>query len=176
MNTAVASSKRLAVSAQDHAAIAARTGTIEHLIGFWVDDPRSQVPSLRTAYQEAGMPAAGPMVDRTAFSMFNLISEGLVAAVVLLVATAVLVVAMLCLRLALVTAMARESRENGVMLAIGMPVSLIVRLQLLKNAAIGVPAGLAVLLGGWGVAQGLAGRLALARGAPHGGRALVLHR
>src|SRR5690625_7150290 len=75
MNTAVASSKRLAVSAQDHAAIAARTGTIEHLIGFWVDDPRSQVPSLRTAYQEAGMPAAGPMVDRTAFSMFNLISR-----------------------------------------------------------------------------------------------------
>src|SRR5690625_5904825 len=51
MNTAVASSKRLAVSAQDHAAIAARTGTIEHLIGFWVDDPRSQVPSLRTAYR-----------------------------------------------------------------------------------------------------------------------------
>src|SRR5690625_7271707 len=80
MNTAVASSKRLAVSAQDHAAIAASTGTIEHLIGFWVDDPRSQVPALRTAYQEAGMPAAGPMVDRTAFSMFNLISEGLVAA------------------------------------------------------------------------------------------------
>ena len=168
MNTAVASSKRLAVSAQDHAAIAARTGTIEHLIGFWVDDPRSQVPSLRTAYQEAGMPAAGPMVDRTAFSMFNLISEGLVAAVVLLVATAVLVVAMLCLRLALVTAMARESRENGVMLAIGMPVSLIVRLQLLKNAAIAVPASLLGLLGGWALAPALTGRLTHYLGASDG--------
>src|SRR5690625_6936726 len=159
MNTAVASSKRLAVSAQDHAAIAARTGTIEHLIGFWVDDTRSPVPCLRTADREAGMPAAGPMVDRTAFSMFNVISEGLVAGAVLLVATAVLVVAMLCLRLALVTAMARESRENGVMLAIGTPVSLIVRLQLLKNAAIAVPASLLGLLGGWALAPALAGRL-----------------
>src|SRR5690625_7405325 len=111
MNTAVASSKRLAVSAQDHAAIAARTGTIEHLIGFWVDDPRSQVPSLRTAYQEAGMPAAGPMVDRTAFSMFNLISEGLVAAVVLLVATAAPVVAVRCQRQRLSHSTARHRRE-----------------------------------------------------------------
>ena len=173
MNTAVASSKRLAVSAQDHAAIAAHTGTLEHLIGFWVDDARSQVPSLRTAYQEAGMPAAGPMVDRTAFSLFNLISEGLVAAVVLLVAAAVLVVALLCLRLALVTAMARETRENGVMLAIGVPVSSIVRLQLLKNAAIAVPASLLGLLGGWALAPALTGSLTRYLGVSAGAMAWI---
>src|SRR5699024_9964829 len=100
-------------------------------------------------------------------SMFNLISEGLVAAVVLLVATAVLVVAMLCLRLPLVTAMARESRENGVMLAIGMPVSLIVRLQLLTNAAIADWARLVCLLGGWALAPALTGRLTGCLGASY---------
>lgn len=168
MNTAVASSKRLAVSPQDHAEISAHTGSVEHLIGFWVSDPRTQTSSLRTAYQEAGMPAAGPMVDRTAFSMFNLISEGMVAAVVLLVAAAVLVVALLCLRLALITAMARENRENGVMLAIGMPVSTITRLHMLKYAVIAVPATLLGLFGGWALAPALAGSLTRYLGAAGG--------
>ena len=36
MNTPIAGSKRLAVAAQDLAAVAAHTGTFEHLISFWV--------------------------------------------------------------------------------------------------------------------------------------------
>ncbi|WP_114854765.1 FtsX-like permease family protein [Brachybacterium sp. YJGR34] len=148
MNTAIASSKRLAVSEEDFTQVAARTGSLEHLIGFWVHDPTTEIPVLRNAYQEGGMPTAGPMLDRSGFLLFTVISEGLVAAVVLLGAAMVLVVGLLCLRLALRTALQRDRREIAVMTAIGIPARDIRRVYLLVYGAVAVSAGAAGLLGG----------------------------
>jgi putative ABC transport system permease protein len=93
MNTPIAGSKRWAVAPQDLAAVAAHTGTVEHLISFWVERPATDIATLRTAYQEQGLPSAGPLVDRSAFALFTVIAEGLVASVVLLAAALVLVIA-----------------------------------------------------------------------------------
>lgn len=147
MNTPIAGSKRLAVAAQDLAAVAAHTGTFEHLISFWVEDPATDIAALRTAYQTQGLPSAGPLVDRSAFALFTVIAEGLVASVVLLAAALVLMVALLCLRLALRTALERDRRELAVMSVIGIAARDQRRVHLLVHGAVALAASTLGLLG-----------------------------
>jgi putative ABC transport system permease protein len=148
MNTPIAGSKRWAVGPQDLAAVAAHTGTVEHLISFWVEDPATDIAALRTAYQEQGLPSAGPLVDRSAFALFTVIAEGLVASVVLLAAALVLVIALLCLRLALRTALERDRRELAVMSVIGIAARDQRRVHLLVHGAVALVASALGLLGG----------------------------
>ncbi|MGO1227742.1 ABC transporter permease [Brachybacterium sp. AOP42-C2-15] len=147
MGPAIAGSKRLAVSAEDLAAVAEHTGTWEHLISFWVQDRSRDLTTVRAAYQEAGLPAAGPSVDRSAFILFTVFAEGLVAALVLLAAGMVLVIGMLTLRLALRTALARDRREIAVMTAIGISARDVRTLHLLVYGTLAGVAGALGLLG-----------------------------
>ena len=147
MNTALAGSKRLAVHPDDLAGIAARTGTWEQLISFWVEDPSRDLAALRTDYQQAGLPSAGPMVDRSAFALFTVLAEGIVASIVLLGAVLVLAVALLCLRLALRTSLERDRRELAVMSLIGIPARDQGRTRLIVHGALALAAASAGLLG-----------------------------
>lgn len=147
MNTALAGSKRLAVHPADLAGIADRTGTWEQLISFWVEAPRQDLAALRTDYQLAGLPAAGPMVDRSAFALFTVLAEGIVASVVLLGAALVLAVALLCLRLALRTSLARDRRELAVMSLIGIPARDQARPRMIVHGTLALAAALLGLLG-----------------------------
>lgn len=148
MGPAIAGSKRLAVSAEDLAAVAEHTGTWEHLISFWVHDRSQDLTILRSAYQQAGLPAAGPVVDRSALMLFTVFAEGLVASMVLMGAAMVLVIGMLSLRLALSTTLERDRREIAVMSAIGVSARDVRTLYLLVYGALAVVAGAAGLLGG----------------------------
>lgn len=150
MNTAIASSKRLAVSEADFAAIAAHTGTTEHLIEFWLKDP-AQAPVFTAAYLAAGLPAAGPTVDRTTFELLTIFGEAINAGVVILAAVLLLVVGLLCLRLALLAALSRELRQLGVLKAIGIPSRSIRGMHLARYGGVAAAA----------CALGLAGGLAL---------------
>jgi putative ABC transport system permease protein len=144
MNPAVTSSKRLAVSAADLEEVGAHTGEVEQLIEFWLHDPAAQSAPFQKAYQDAGMPAAGQMVDAAAFRMFTMIGDGMVAAVVILVAVMLLVVGMLCLRFSFLTAAEEDHREIGVLKAIGIPGRGVKRIYLAKYALL---AGVATVLG-----------------------------
>ena len=151
MNPAVTSSKRLAVSAADLADVRAHTGQEEHLIEFWLADPGAQGAAFQKAYQDSAMPAAGQMVDAAAFRMFTMVGDGMVAAVVILVAALLLLVGMLCLRFSFLTAAEQDYREIGVLKAIGVPGRGIKRIYLTKYAllagiatALGLPVGLAL--------------------------------
>lgn len=148
MGPAIAGSKRLAVSDEDLAEIAQHAGTWESLIGFWVEDPARDLSALRSAYQQAGLPASGPSVDRSGFMLFTVFADGLVAAIVLLAAAMVLAVAMLTLRLALRTVLARDRREIAVMSAIGISARDVRRLHLLVHGSIAAGAAAAGLVGG----------------------------
>lgn len=148
MNPAIAGSKRLAVGSEDLAAVAEHTGTWEQLISFWVQDRTADITTVRSAYEEAGLPAAGPMVDRSAFVLFTVFVEGLVASMVLLGAAMVLMIGMLCLRLALRAALERDRREIAVMTAIGISARDVRSLYLLVYGGLAVVAGAAGLLGG----------------------------
>ncbi|MFD0865951.1 FtsX-like permease family protein [Tessaracoccus lubricantis] len=149
MNTGIASSKRLAVSPADFAALSAVTGTPEYLISFWLDDPATQLASFKKAYLDAGLPSVGPMVDAATFNLFNMISEGLGAAVVILASVLLLAVGLLCLRLSFLAAIQTDQREIGVLTAIGVAPSGIRRMYLVKYGALGAVACVLGLLGGW---------------------------
>src|SRR5690606_26040908 len=144
MNPAVTSSKRLAVSAADLEEVRAHTGQVEQLIQFWLHDPASDSAAFQKAYQDSGMPAAGQMVDGAAFRMFTMIGDGMVAAVVILVAVLLLLVGMLCLRFSFLTAAEQDYREIGVLTAIGVPGRGVKRIYLTKYTLL---AGIATILG-----------------------------
>ncbi len=151
MNTAIASSKRLAVNAADLDEIGRHTGSVEYLVEFWLTDP-SEAGSFAAAYLEAGLPSLGPSVDRTTFRLLTMIGEGLDAGLVILASLLLLLIGLLCLRLSLLTAVQQDLREIGVLKAIGVPVRTVRRMQLTKYAGIGaaacvlgLAAGLAVL-------------------------------
>ncbi|MGY5764513.1 FtsX-like permease family protein [Brachybacterium sp. DNPG3] len=172
MSTAFASSKRLAVNPQDLQAVAARTGTREHLISFWIDEDVLTAAALSAQYAEraettggeaettgadagesagtsagVALPANGPMLDRGAFRLFMMIGEGLVAGAMILIAVLVAAVGALCLRLGVLTVLERDRPETGVLRAIGVPDGAVARLHLLRIALVCVPAGLLGLLG-----------------------------
>lgn len=151
MNPAIASSKRLAVAAHDYAQIAAHTGSLEYLITFWLTGPGAQSAAFEAAYLDSGLPKNGQMVNSATFQTLAMIGDGLVAAVVILVAGLLLVVAMLCLRFAFLAATENDHREIGVLKAIGIPTGRIKGLYLAKYAALAVIATGAGVLGGLGL-------------------------
>ncbi len=144
MNPAIASSKRLAVAAEDLEQVRAHTGAEERLLAFWLEDPAAQTAAFQKAYQDAGLPQAGPMVDAATFRLLTMIGDGMVAAVVILVAALLLVVAVLCVRFSFLTAVEQDYREIGVLKAIGVAPRDVRRIYLTKYALL---AGVATLLG-----------------------------
>ena len=148
MNPAIASSKRLAVSPQDHAEVLAHTGAVEYLIEFWLADPSSDTGAFSAAYLDSDLPKNGQMVDSATFQILTMIGDGMVAAVIILVALLLLVVAMLCLRFSFRTAAEQDHREIGVLKAIGIPARDIKRMYLAKYAVLAATATVAGLLAG----------------------------
>jgi len=151
MNPAIASSKRLAVSPADLAEVREHTGEVEYLVEFWLHDPDTQIASFKKDYLDSDMPSAGQMVDSATFRVLTMIGDGMVAAVVILVALLLLVVGALCLRFSFLTAAEQDYREIGVLKAIGVAARDIRKIYLTKYAVL---AAIATVLG-------LAGGLAL---------------
>jgi putative ABC transport system permease protein len=152
MNPAITSSKRLAVAPSDLQDVQAHTGDVEHLIEFWLHDPASQTGAFERAYLESDMPKAGQMVDSATFRMFTMIGDGLVAALVILVALLLFVVGLLCLRFSLLTAAEQDYRELGVLKAIGLAPRDVRRIYLSKYALLAALTSVLGLLAGWGLA------------------------
>ncbi len=148
MNPAIASSKRLAVAPVDLEEVRARTGEVEHLVEFWLQDPATQSAGFKKAYQDAGMPQAGPMVDSATFQTLTVIGDGMVASVVILVSMLLLVVGLLCLRFSFLTAAEQDYREIGVLKAIGVAPRDVRRIYLTKYALLAGVASLLGLVGG----------------------------
>jgi putative ABC transport system permease protein len=144
MNPAIASSKRLAVAPADLEEIRAHTGTEEHLISFWLDDPAAGSAAFQKDYLDAGLPQAGQMVDSSTFQLLTMVGDGMVAAVVTFVSLLLLVVGLLCLRFSFLTAVEQDYREIGVLKAIGVAPRDVRRIYLTKYAML---AGAATVLG-----------------------------
>jgi putative ABC transport system permease protein len=149
MNPAVASSKRLAVSSTDLEEVRAHTGVVEQLIAFWLHDPDTQTAPFEKAYLGSHMPKAGQMVDAATFTTLTMVGDGMVAAVVTLVSVLLLVVGLLCLRFAFVTAAEQDYREIGVLKAIGVASGDVKKIYLTKYALLAGIASALGLLGGW---------------------------
>ena len=134
MNSPLASSKRFLVHESDFEALR-ESGKLEYLIEFRLNDV-SDLGAFENDYTCAGLEANGPAVTYPLFKMMNAISDGLMIAVILLISVLVVAIAFMCIRFTLLAKIEDDYREIGVMKAIGLHISDIKRIYLVKYAAI----------------------------------------
>jgi putative ABC transport system permease protein len=141
MNPAIASSKRFLIHAQEYAGLRETIAETEYLIEFLLVDA-GQISTFASAYGASNLPQTGPVVDQGLFRIMNTLSDGLVAGVVILMSLLLIVIAILCLRFTLLATIEEDTREIGVMKAIGVARSDIKRIYLAKYVVMGAAAAL----------------------------------
>ena len=141
MNPAIVHSKRFLVSENDYRELKDHFPESEYLIEFRLSDP-DMVGDFAEAYQAADLPDLGPAVDYRLFRMLNALSDGMVAAVVIMLSLLLMIIALLCLRFTILAAMEEDYREIGIMKAVGMNRWHIRRISLVKYAVLSLLAGL----------------------------------
>lgn len=135
MNAAMISSKRFLVSENDFEKVR-DLGKLEYLIEFRLNDS-SSVAAFEAAYLEAGLEANGPPpITYAQFKVANAITDGMMIAVLVLVSLLVIVVTFLCIRFTLLAKVEEDYKEIGVLKAIGLRVSHIKKIYLVKYGAI----------------------------------------
>ncbi len=143
MNPAIIHSKRFLIHEQEFASLRETIDDTEYLVEFLLLDD-SQIGAFASAYQASDLPKTGPAVDQGLFKTLNGLSDGLVAGVVILMSLLLIVIAILSLRFTLLATIEEDTKEIGVMKAIGIARSDIRRLYLAKYVVMGAAA---VLLG-----------------------------
>ncbi len=141
MNPAIASSKRFLIHEQDYANLRETIDETEYLVEFLLVDD-SQISTFASAYQASDLPKTGPAVDQGLFRILNTLSDGLVAGVVILMSLLLIVIAILSLRFTLLATIEEDTKEIGVMKAIGIARSDIKRIYLAKYVVMGAAAAL----------------------------------
>ncbi|MBE2222924.1 MAG: ABC transporter permease, partial [Anaerolineae bacterium] len=141
MNPAIASSKRFLIHEQDFASLRQHIAETEYLVEFLLVD-EGQIGDFANAYQSSNLPQTGPAIDQGLFKIMNSLSDGLVAGVVILMSLLLVVIAILSLRFTLMATIEEDTKEIGVMKAIGIARADIKRLYLAKYVVMGVAATL----------------------------------
>ncbi len=134
MNSLLSSSKRFLVSNTDFESLKS-LGEMEYLIEFRLKS-LDTLSAFTNEYSAAGLESNGPTITYPLFRMINAISDGMMIAVILLVSLLVVTIAFMCIRFTLLAKIEDETREIGVMKAIGLRVSDIRAIYLVKYNAI----------------------------------------
>lgn len=134
MNSTLASSKRFLVSTEDYALLEP-AGSVEYLIEFRLHD-LAALDNFESAYSAADLPANGPTLTWPLFRLISAVSDGMMIAVIVLIAVLVIFIALLCVRFTLLAKIEDDYREIGVMRAIGLRVSSIRQIYLAIYAAL----------------------------------------
>ncbi len=132
MNVALAESKRFLVSESDWTALSESIGDIEYLIEFRLHNAVNDMGAFESLYLSAGLPQKGQSITYPLYRVINMVSDGIVAAVMILVAVLLVLIALLCLRFTMMAAIEEDYREIGVMRAIGIHHKEIGKLYLTK--------------------------------------------
>ena len=143
MNPAIIHSKRFVVHTADYAELAGYFQEKEYLIEFLLTDA-GRVDEFSAAYLASSLPKKGEALDQSVFKLFNALTDGIVAGVVIVLSLLLMIIALLCLRFTMLATIEEDYREIGVMKAIGIAQGDIKRIYLSKYIAMG---GLASLLG-----------------------------
>ena len=134
MNPSIITSKRFLLSDNDWNDLRQNFNDIEWLIEFRLLGA-DRAGELENLYYAAGLPQTGPAVNYLLFKLMNSLTDGIVAAVVILVGIMLAAIAVLCLRFAIISSIEEDYREIGVMKAIGIRFSEIRKLYMIKYIA-----------------------------------------
>lgn len=135
MNPAMVSSKRFVVSEGDWNILEMNMGTLEHMLEFKLYD-QNDISTFEMLYQLAEMPQNGPAITYSLLKVVNAFSDGMTAVIIVLVSLLLTGIALICLRLAILSSMEEDIREIGVMKAIGLNEKKISKLYQLKYQGI----------------------------------------
>lgn len=118
MNSMMASSKRFLVCMEDYERFK-QLGKEEYLIEFLLADG-ADTNTFKTAYENAGLPMNGPTITGPLIKMMNVLSDGIMIFIILLISILVLTISLICIRFMLLTRVASEATEVGMMKALGI--------------------------------------------------------
>lgn len=119
MNPSLVTSKRFLVSDSDWHELEKQLNNQESLIEFQLKD-EATISDFEKAYESSNLPQSGTALTRTLYQVLNALTDGLVVAIITLISFLLLVVAALCLRFTILTAIEEDYREIGIMKAIGI--------------------------------------------------------
>lgn len=152
MNPSIIHSKRFVLNEEDFLRVKESFGESEYLIEFRLTDP-GKLSDFVDSYNDMDLPAMGPAINYDLFQVVNVISDGIIISILLLVSLLFCLVTVLCLRFTILASIEDDYREIGVMKAIGIPGRYIKRIYFSKY----------VLLGGAGAGMGYAASFLLNR-------------
>lgn len=141
MNVALSGSKRFLVHKEDIEEVSSHMGEWEYIFEYLLTDD-CETTTIEKAYMNADMPANGVAITSVLLTLINAISYGVTAILVMLISILLSVIAVLCLSYIIRATMAEESRNIGMMKAMGFPQKNISRLYLMKYVALTGIAGL----------------------------------
>lgn len=118
MNSMMASSKRFLISKEDYNTFF-ELGSEEYLIEYLLED-RASISEFQTHYDEFDMPKNGPTITKPLVKMINVLSDGIMILIILLISFLVLTISMVCIRFILLTRVEQEKREIGILKALGI--------------------------------------------------------
>lgn len=131
MNPSIVTSKRLLISDNDFEKLKGKTDKSEYLIEFLLHDI-NKTSEFEKQYQSSGLPQGDTAITHSLFKVMNMVTDGLVIAVIMLISILLIIIALFCLRYTILSTMEEEYREIGIMKAIGIQNRNIKRLYLLK--------------------------------------------
>jgi len=141
MNPSIVSSKRFVVSESDWQILYDNTGELEYLISFRLHDI-DMLGEFEIMYQSSNLPQTGIAITYSLFRMLNAITDGVLAAVIVLISLLLIAIAALCLHFTLTATIEEDFREIGVMKAIGISGRDMRRLYMMKYVAMGLVASI----------------------------------
>ncbi|MFN2340711.1 MAG: FtsX-like permease family protein [Halanaerobium sp.] len=131
MNPSIISSKRFVINEADFEQMKNKIGEIEYLISFQLNEPE-KISEFTNQYTQSELPEKGPAVDYKIFKLFNSLTDGLIAAVIILISFLLNIIALLCLRFIILLTIEEDYKEIGVMKGIGITARDIKKIYLLK--------------------------------------------
>jgi len=140
MNPSIISSKRFVVNADDFEKLSP-LGESEYQIAFQLND-LNQLQQFRDEYSRTELPQKGPTIDYQLLKMANAVTDGLIAAVIILISLLLNLIALLCLRFIILLTLEEDYREIGVMKAIGIKSKKIKKIYFYKYLFIALTASL----------------------------------
>lgn len=133
MNSTLCSSTRFLISDSDFEALYGNAAETEYLIEAWFVDS-SQASDYQSVYEQSGLnlPKNGQAVTYTMIFLLSALTDLLMAVVFLLAGILLIVIALVCLRYAVLAELTDDMREIGTMKAMGISMKGITGLYLGK--------------------------------------------
>lgn len=135
MNPSIVTSKRFLVSDNDWNELETKLSNQENLIEFELNDD-SSISEFEKQYESSNLPQSGTALTKSLYQILNALTDGIVIAIIVLISLLLLLIASLCLRFTILTAMEEDYREIGIMKATGISNKNIRKLYLTKYIVI----------------------------------------